>query len=55
MNKSRLAKQYNDEIRLQLQQQLGMDNVMMVPKILKIVMNIGSRLFLSIQLFFKNG
>jgi len=41
MNKSRLAKQYNDEIRLQLQQQLGMDNVMMVPKILKIVMNIG--------------
>jgi len=41
MNKSRLAKQYNDEIRSQLQQQLGMDNVMMVPKILKVVVNVG--------------
>ena len=41
MNKSRLAIKYNDEIRSQLQQQLGLDNIMMVPKLLKIVLNVG--------------
>src|SRR5262245_56797137 len=41
MNKSRLAKKYNDEIRFQLQEQLKMDNIMMVPKLQKIVLNIG--------------
>ena len=41
MNKSRLAIKYKDEIRSQLQEQLGMDNVMMVPKLEKIVLNIG--------------
>lgn len=41
MNKSRLAIKYNDEIRSQLQQQLGLDNVMMVPKLLKVVLNVG--------------
>lgn len=39
--KSRLAKKYSDEIRSQLQTQLGMDNVMMVPKLQKVVVNIG--------------
>ena len=41
MNRSRLAVKYNDEIRSQLQQQLGLDNIMMVPKLLKIVLNVG--------------
>lgn len=41
MNKSRLAKKYSDEIRFQLQEQLGMNNIMMVPKIQKVVLNIG--------------
>lgn len=41
MNKSRLLKKYTDEIRSQLQEQLGLDNVMMVPKIQKIVLNVG--------------
>jgi large subunit ribosomal protein L5 len=41
MKKSRLAKQYNDEIRPALQTQLGLNNVMMVPKLLKIVLNVG--------------
>ncbi len=41
MNRSRLAKKYSDEIRSQLQQQLGMDNIMMVPKFQKIVLNVG--------------
>lgn len=41
MNKSRLAKKYNDEIRAQLQEHLKMDNIMMVPNIQKIVLNIG--------------
>jgi large subunit ribosomal protein L5 len=41
MNKSRLAIKYNDEIRSQLQKQFEFDNVMMVPKLLKIVLNIG--------------
>ena len=41
MNKSRLAIKYKDEIRSKLQQQLELDNVMMVPKLLKIVLNVG--------------
>ena len=41
MNKSRLAAKYNDEIRYQLQQQLAMNNLMMVPKLEKIVLNVG--------------
>jgi len=41
MNKSRLAIKYNDEIRPKLQEQLALDNVMMVPKLLKIVLNVG--------------
>jgi len=41
MNRSRLAKRYSDEIRSQLQQQLEMDNIMMVPRFQKIVLNIG--------------
>jgi len=41
MNKSRLAIKYNDEIRSKLQQQLVLDNIMMVPKLLKIVLNVG--------------
>ncbi len=41
MNRSRLAKQYNDSIRPALQTQLGLNNVMMVPKLVKIVLNVG--------------
>jgi large subunit ribosomal protein L5 len=41
MNKSRLAIKYNDEIRAKLQEQLALDNIMMVPKLLKIVLNVG--------------
>jgi len=41
MNKSRLAIKYNDEIRSKLQQQLVLGNIMMVPKLLKIVLNVG--------------
>lgn len=41
MNKTRLAKRYTDEIRAQLQEQLQMDNVMMVPELKKIVLNVG--------------
>lgn len=43
MNKTRLAKKYTDEIRPQLQEQLKMDNVMMVPELEKIVLNVGSK------------
>jgi large subunit ribosomal protein L5 len=41
MNKSRLAIKYNDEIRPLLREQLTLDNVMMVPRLLKIVLNVG--------------
>lgn len=41
MNKSRLAKRYSGEIRSELQTQLGMSNIMMVPRLQKIVLNIG--------------
>src|SRR6266446_9359929 len=43
MNKSRLAIKYNDEIRPKLREQLALNNVMMVPKLLKIVLNVGSK------------
>jgi large subunit ribosomal protein L5 len=43
MKKSRLAKKYNDEIRPALQTQLGLNNIMMVPKLLKVVLNVGSK------------
>ncbi|HSC25201.1 MAG TPA: 50S ribosomal protein L5 [Candidatus Babeliales bacterium] len=41
MSKSRLAIKYNDEIRIQLQEQLGFTNIMKVPKLIKIVLNVG--------------
>src|SRR5690349_496380 len=41
MNKSRLTIKYNDEIRSQLLEQLKVDNIMMVPKLEKIVLNVG--------------
>ena len=41
MKRSRLAKQYNDEMRPALQEQLGLSNIMMVPKLLKVVLNVG--------------
>ena len=37
----RLKGLYNDEIRSKLQQELGLPNVMMVPRIEKIVVNMG--------------
>lgn len=43
MNKSRLAIKYNNEIRPNLQKQLALNNVMMVPKLLKIVLNVGAK------------
>lgn len=41
MNRSRLAKKYSGELRPQLHKQLELDNIMMVPKLQKIVLNIG--------------
>src|SRR5258708_30330331 len=41
MNRSRLSIKYKDEIRPLLQEQLVLDNIMMVPKLLKIVLNVG--------------
>ena len=38
---ARLKVKYNDEIRAALQKELGLDNVMAVPKIEKIVVNMG--------------
>jgi large subunit ribosomal protein L5 len=43
MEKSRLATQYTDEIRPMLQKQLAVDNIMMVPKLVKVVLNVGSK------------
>lgn len=37
----RLRTRYNDEIRAQLKDTLGLDNIMLVPKIEKIVLNMG--------------
>lgn len=41
MNKSRLSVKYKDEIRTKLQEQLSLSNIMMVPKLLKVVLNVG--------------
>ena len=41
MAEARLKKLYKEEIRPQLQKDLGYNNVMQVPKLLKIVINIG--------------
>ncbi len=41
MEKPRLARQYNDIILPLLQKQLGVKNVMMVPRLLKVVLNVG--------------
>ena len=43
MNKSRLAIKYNNEIRPSLQKQLVLDNIMMVPRLVKVVLNVGSK------------
>ena len=37
----RLKQRYHDEIKSRLQQQLGLDNVMQVPRLEKIVINMG--------------
>jgi large subunit ribosomal protein L5 len=37
----RLKERYRDEVRAQLQSQLGLDNVMQVPTLVKIVVNMG--------------
>jgi len=37
----RLKQQYNDEIKLRLKEELGLDNVMQVPRLEKIVVNMG--------------
>ena len=41
MKRSRLVKHYNDTIRPALKQELGLKNIMMVPKLVKIVLNVG--------------
>jgi large subunit ribosomal protein L5 len=41
MEKARLEELYNSKIRLELQKKLGLKNVMEVPKISKIVLNVG--------------
>lgn len=41
MEKARLEKQYIDEIRPQLQKELGLKNVMEIPRLRKIVVNVG--------------
>lgn len=41
MNKARLEELYTNEIRAKLQKELGLSNIMEVPKIAKIVLNIG--------------
>lgn len=38
---ARLKQQYNDVLRAQIQKDLGLDNVMQVPKITKITLNMG--------------
>ncbi len=42
MEKARLEKEYNTKIRPALQKELGLKNVMEVPKITKIVVNVGA-------------
>ena len=41
MPKSRLEELYNNKIRPELKTKLGIQNIMMVPKLLKIVLNVG--------------
>jgi large subunit ribosomal protein L5 len=41
MTKPRLEERYLNEIRAKLQKQLGLDNVMSVPRLNKIVLNVG--------------
>lgn len=41
MEKPRLQKLYNEKIRPELQKALGLSNIMEVPKIEKIVLNVG--------------
>lgn len=41
MTKARLEEKYNSVIRSELQQKLGIKNIMEVPKITKIVLNVG--------------
>ena len=38
---ARLKQRYNDEIKAKLQEQLGLDNVMQIPRITKITLNMG--------------
>lgn len=40
-DKARLEKQYIDEIRPQLQKELGLENIMQIPRLRKIVLNVG--------------
>lgn len=41
MKKTRLEKKYQEEIRAQLQKELGLKNVMESPQLVKIVLNVG--------------
>lgn len=43
MNKSRFEELYNKELRIQLKESLGLKNIMEVPKVSKIVLNVGVR------------
>ncbi|MDQ5938379.1 MAG: large subunit ribosomal protein, partial [Patescibacteria group bacterium] len=38
---SKLREQYNNELRAKIKEQLGLTNIMAVPKVQKIVLNIG--------------
>jgi large subunit ribosomal protein L5 len=42
MNKARLQEEYSSNIRFTLQEELGLKNIMEVPKIRKIVVNVGA-------------
>ena len=41
MSKARLEELYNSKVRPELQKKLGLKNIMEVPKITKIVLNVG--------------
>ena len=43
MSKSRLEDLYNSEIRPRLKEKLGINNIMQIPKVSKVVLNIGVR------------
>ena len=47
MNKSRLKELYESQIRPQLQHELSLKNVMQVPKLTKIVLNVGAKAALT--------